>query len=248
MKQYKDITGQKFGKLTILKYTKTVDKRPYWECKCDCGNIKEIRGKEIKSGAVKSCGCLKKERGPDKDLTNKKFNRLTAIKIIGKCRGHYLWECKCNCGNTVTVNVSSLLNSHVKSCGCLDSELASKRIRSLMKKRGGFKGKNNPRWRNDLTDEERKKRKEIRFITDIKKNKWIKKVYNRDLYKCQKCGNNKSGSLTAHHIYSWTSHPKLRYVTPNGITFCLDCHIKFHKKYGYGNNNRKQLTEYMCIL
>lgn len=179
-------------------------------------------------------------------LTGKTFNRLTVLNQNPiRQNGHIAWDCKCKCGNTTTVIGSKILNNSVKSCGCWDSEVAAVRIRNLMKQRGGFRGENNPRWRKDWTDEERQLQKEIRNIADPKKKKWRQKVYARDNYICQKCKKSKSGELTAHHICSWTSHPTLRYVTSNGITFCLKCHIAFHKKYGYGKNTGRQLNEYL---
>lgn len=60
----KDISGKKFGRLTVLKYvgSKYLDKRKkmkgaMWLCSCDCGNTKEIAGKNLRSGMVKTCGC-----------------------------------------------------------------------------------------------------------------------------------------------------------------------------------------------
>lgn len=61
-----DIEGMRFGRLIAIKPT---DKRSgnggiIWECKCDCGTIKEVHGTSLKSGASKSCGCLLKEGKP----------------------------------------------------------------------------------------------------------------------------------------------------------------------------------------
>jgi len=57
-----DLVGQRFGKLLVIKRT---DKLPniksfgaYWLCKCDCGNKKTARGVSLRSGNLKSCGCL----------------------------------------------------------------------------------------------------------------------------------------------------------------------------------------------
>lgn len=53
-------TGQKFGRLTILKRLDEVDKfrsRKYL-CKCDCGNEKIISAHNMTNGGVRSCGCL----------------------------------------------------------------------------------------------------------------------------------------------------------------------------------------------
>jgi hypothetical protein len=57
-----DLTGQKFGRLTVLEKSKTINKRATWLCKCDCGNTKIIKAKYLRNGDTKSCGCLNKEK------------------------------------------------------------------------------------------------------------------------------------------------------------------------------------------
>ena len=57
-----DISGQKFGKLTAIKISKTIkDKNGkninYWLCKCDCGKLTEVSIGHLKSGHTASCGC-----------------------------------------------------------------------------------------------------------------------------------------------------------------------------------------------
>lgn len=55
-----DLTGQKFGQLTVLKYDSTNKwGNLYWLCKCDCGNEKVSNSSNLQSGFVKSCGCLR---------------------------------------------------------------------------------------------------------------------------------------------------------------------------------------------
>lgn len=74
MGNIKDLTGQTFGKLIVIKYVYTKNHFLYWLCKCDCGNEKICCGHELKNGNIKSCGCLKKSRkqdiGNDKRLYN----------------------------------------------------------------------------------------------------------------------------------------------------------------------------------
>jgi len=63
-KNFKDLTGQRFSRLKVLKVVgNNKDKGGfyYYLCKCDCGNKKEVRGTSLRSGVVKSCGCLGKE-------------------------------------------------------------------------------------------------------------------------------------------------------------------------------------------
>lgn len=58
-----------------------------------------------------------------KDITGQKFGRLTAISYYGKTKAnHSLWLCKCECGNTKTIELGSLTRNRTKSCGCLDKE------------------------------------------------------------------------------------------------------------------------------
>ncbi len=53
------------------------------------------------------------------DLTGQKFARLTAIRRTGRDKHRVsLWECRCECGNTVVVRLNSLTDGNTKSCGC----------------------------------------------------------------------------------------------------------------------------------
>ena len=60
-----DLTGQKFGRLTVIRIATEEERNNraevYWLCKCDCGNEKIISGHSIKRGLVVSCGCYHKE-------------------------------------------------------------------------------------------------------------------------------------------------------------------------------------------
>ena len=63
---FKDLTNQKFGKLTALYPTTMKDgSHMYWMCKCDCGNpeLKEVAGVSLTQGKVQSCGCIKTSIG-----------------------------------------------------------------------------------------------------------------------------------------------------------------------------------------
>lgn len=56
---YKDLTGKRFGKLTVLRMSHRDSRRQYhWICQCECGNIATVRGNSLTRGNTKSCGCL----------------------------------------------------------------------------------------------------------------------------------------------------------------------------------------------
>ena len=57
----KDITGQRFGKLTAIRLDGfTPGRGAMWLCRCDCGNEKTIRSASLLMGTTKSCGCMQK--------------------------------------------------------------------------------------------------------------------------------------------------------------------------------------------
>ena len=59
MSKIQDLTGQKFGRLTVLKFDEIKNKHYFWICKCDCGKICSVESSQLKSGKTKSCGCYK---------------------------------------------------------------------------------------------------------------------------------------------------------------------------------------------
>lgn len=58
MPEFKDLTGKRFGKLTVIKiHPIRKNKRVYWECMCDCGKVIFTSGCNLVNGGSKSCGC-----------------------------------------------------------------------------------------------------------------------------------------------------------------------------------------------
>lgn len=54
---FKDRTGERHGRLTVLRFVKIKPKEAHWECRCDCGNHKVVAAGNLASGATTSCGC-----------------------------------------------------------------------------------------------------------------------------------------------------------------------------------------------
>lgn len=130
-----NLIGQKFGRWTVI------DEAPnrvsasgktrsiMWKCKCDCGVVKDVGARALKTGMSTSCGCLQKERVSEaltKDLKGQRFGHLVVTERSGsyrppnfnKGRIRAKWKCKCDCGNTLIVMGQSLLNGDTISCGC----------------------------------------------------------------------------------------------------------------------------------
>jgi len=64
MPRFKDITGQRFGRLVALRPNgKANDGATRWLCQCDCGASHTIRIDHLRNGKTRSCGCLSIRHG-----------------------------------------------------------------------------------------------------------------------------------------------------------------------------------------
>ena len=101
----------------------------YWKCKCECGQIKTISGRDLRTGHTLSCGCLHKivcSKKFIKDITNQRFGYLTAISPTEKRKDEsVVWKCLCDCGKYTEVPIGNLSSGHTRSCGCQRDKLAS---------------------------------------------------------------------------------------------------------------------------
>lgn len=95
-----DLTGQRFGRLIVIRQEskRSASGNILWTCKCDCGNLKEEDGYQLRKGWVKSCGCLRKEKSAKMIRQNKK-----TIKQMG-------------CTETFRDSKGNPLQSIIKSC------------------------------------------------------------------------------------------------------------------------------------
>lgn len=61
-RRFQDLTGRRYGRLTVLSWSHTTRRRAFWQCRCNCGKMTVVPGGHLKNGHTKSCGCLKRER------------------------------------------------------------------------------------------------------------------------------------------------------------------------------------------
>ena len=134
---FKDLTG------TETKYFKIINRAPNgknystrWNCQCKaCGEYCIKEGTNIHRD--QSCGCLRKQnigKALRKDLTNKRFGKLTAIQYSGKSNvsGNAIWICQCECGNKCEVDSNNLTTLHTYSCGCIKYSVGVQNILNLL--------------------------------------------------------------------------------------------------------------------
>lgn len=133
---------------------------------------------------------------------------------------------------------SERLLGNTRTLGYKDSEETKRR------KSEAQKGSKSHLWKDGITPENKKFRSGIEFRL------WREAVFAIDNWTCQKCairGNQTGGYLHPHHIKNFAEHKGLRTSIENGITLCKKCHTDFHKKFGYKNNTREQLEEFLCF-
>lgn len=89
MGKYKDLSGMKFHKLTVIEQAgKDKHKKILWRCICDCGNETITHGRDLVNGHCKSCGCIlnenRRENGKYKGLSETRPYRIWK-GIIARC-------------------------------------------------------------------------------------------------------------------------------------------------------------------
>lgn len=144
-------------------------------------------------------------------------------------------KCK-NCGKLFNPRNYRIKNCS-KKCGYLYRSKTYKPTKKTLKKlseiRSGIKrtkkwrdniskslkGEKNGSWRGGITKIRNRKR-------DLRKQRrWREKIFARDNYTCQECGQI-GGKLEAHHIIPFWANKETRYLIENGITLCKSCHKK----------------------
>lgn len=125
-----DLTGNVYGRWTVLNKVHSTKGQPFWRCRCTCGIEKNVIGANLRNGVSKSCGCDRREKSsaaskalafhPNEfqDLTGNKYNKWTIISIAHKVKNIQYWNCRCDCGTERVVASNNFKNGKSRSCGC----------------------------------------------------------------------------------------------------------------------------------
>ena len=145
MATLKNEIGNVYGYLTVIERAENdKDGRAQWLCQCKCGNQVTVRGKALRQGNTKSCGCYQKERAAQSNmdrvgsLVGKKFGKLTVICENGfithaSGKRSRIYYCECECGNIVpAAQHQYLAYGDLTSCGCIRSK-SEYQIEQLLK-------------------------------------------------------------------------------------------------------------------
>lgn len=113
LKQLED--GQKFGRLSILKYKRLDDENnELYLCKCDCGRVLTVSRLLLKDKEA-NCGCLFKEKMAEDN--GKTFNRLTILKFSHLEKEEEFVVCKCRCSKRIILPRKEVKSCQISGCG-----------------------------------------------------------------------------------------------------------------------------------
>lgn len=116
-----DITGQKFGRLTVVEYVgKGQDRKALWKCKCDCGEERVVRGRDLRNGKTVSCGCYREEIKIGRPMTEQNRRILLDINTthgLSKTPIYKVWQgIKSRCYNPKTINYCNYGGRGITMC------------------------------------------------------------------------------------------------------------------------------------
>ena len=76
MGKFIDLTGQRFGRLTVVCRSGSINNRAVWLCQCDCGNETHVRSSLLVNGRTRSCGCIRRDNAIQINTTEKKIEGI----------------------------------------------------------------------------------------------------------------------------------------------------------------------------
>lgn len=208
-----DLVEQIFGRLLVIGFAYTKKGKSCWWCLSDCNDKPIIvAGADLTSNKTMSCGCYKRERISEtqkdskRSIESRRKVSETRIKLgLAKVENNPMY------GKHHTEETRLKISETRKRLGIAKGENNSN-YGKFGEKSSGWKG------RACITVENQR----IRLSSEIQK--WRQKVFKRDSYTCQKCGDKTRDNLNAHHLWPFILYPRIRSKLWNGLTLCKDCH------------------------
>ena len=125
-----DLTGQKFGSLTVIDRAPNKNKQVYWTCQCDCGTVKDIKSQHLREGKIVSCG-----RCNANTIVGQQFSNWLVLEASDKKSStSILYKCKCvHCGHIAYKTSTVLKKEAYDKCeNCRATWLVGKRFGKLV--------------------------------------------------------------------------------------------------------------------
>ena len=260
MGRVKDLTGMKFGRLTVISLNEEITrqkKRAYWNCKCECGNEIIARGDSLRSGNTMSCACYKDE------MSSKKFKEKWKDEEFRQKQRNVMRE---------------MVKEQWK-----DEEFRQMQRNGIKEKWQDeeFRQKQSNKMKEQWENEEMKWKMHYKggispisiYLRSLN-SQWFEDCKQKANYTCQLTGKH-GGNLNTHHLKAFSTivieahnlhniqikdqvkdytQEELKlleeYVeswhkdNSNGVVLSEDVHKLFHSLYGKGDNTKEQYEEF----
>lgn len=127
MPQRKDLVGNDYGRLTVVRFVgRCKFRNSLWECVCECGSVAIVTYQRLECGTTKSCGCLRKDANANKNrqiaapIVGRRFGRLRVVAddIRVDNRRRFYCQCICDCGVICYCCRDKLFKKLKTHCGC----------------------------------------------------------------------------------------------------------------------------------
>ena len=112
----KNMIGRKFGILIVCSCVEKSDggnRGGVWKCNCECGKQSFEKGRDLRSGSVRHCGC-----GGGRPLKISTGDRFGILTVVSESSDN-IFNCKCDCGKLASFKRKQLVCKDNTSCGCL---------------------------------------------------------------------------------------------------------------------------------
>lgn len=129
-----DLTGNKYGRLTVLGDVgkRTKNGKVLWHCLCECGTVSFVRTDHLKNGSITSCGCLNEEKKRErfKDLTGSETDNFKIVDRAYSKNQRVYWNCICkHCGTHIELQSNQI--ERYSSCGCKQNRSTKERMAEI---------------------------------------------------------------------------------------------------------------------
>jgi hypothetical protein len=192
-RRFKDETGKKYDRLTVLRFDEVRKGQPFFVCRCECGREVSVRGANLRIGNTKSCGCSRRKSWPEpnkKLRMQKRCGRRLWGKVKHTTSHKIVWFTSClGCGRIEYYAEKRLRKRTGLRCKCYEPTYTSWR---KMIERCTYKGHRqyadyggrgitvSPRWRKNFWA----------FVEDIgtrPKGKTLDRIDNDEGYYLDNC-------------------------------------------------------------
>lgn len=221
-----DLTGQVFGKLTVIeRATDKKYKQSHWICQCECGNItKPICGSDLKRGHTTSCGCYVKEK-MKKNWENENFKQQKKEKM--KKLNEEQWKDKERMKGKSNPNYKdgiTLISNHLRGLLIVENwfNISKKQVNYTCQLTGQIGGKLHTHHLYSFSS----------IILDAHS------TYNIEIRPQVKDYSQEELKLLEDYVAEWHKD------NSNAIVLCEEVHRLFHHEYGSKDNTPEQFEEF----